>query len=66
VREEMLGAQFTEPLGRLRFDDQVVGWARETLQASHADQRRERQEAIARLQAEYKRFSAPTSTILIP
>jgi site-specific DNA recombinase len=56
VREEVLEAQFTELLGRLRFDDEVLGWVREALQASHADQRREHQEAIARLQAEYKRL----------
>jgi site-specific DNA recombinase len=43
-------------LGRLRFDDEVLGWVREALQASHADQRREHQEAIARLQAEHKRL----------
>jgi DNA invertase Pin-like site-specific DNA recombinase len=56
VREEVLEAQFTELLGRLRFDDEVLGWVREALQASHADQRREHQEAIAGLQAEHKRL----------
>jgi hypothetical protein len=56
VREEVLEAQFTELLGRLRFDDEVLGWVREALQVSHADERREHQEAIARLQAEYKRL----------
>jgi hypothetical protein len=56
VREEVLEAQFAEFLGRLHFDDEVLGWVREALQASHADQRREHQEAIARLQAEYKRL----------
>ena len=56
VREEVLEAQFTELLGRLRFDDEVLCWVREALQASHADQRREHQEAIARLQVEYKRL----------
>ena len=52
VREETLEERFTELLGRLRFDDEVLGWVREALQASHADQRREHEEAIARLQAE--------------
>jgi DNA invertase Pin-like site-specific DNA recombinase len=56
VREEVLEGQFTELLGRLRFDDELLGWVREALQASHADQRRDHQGAIARLQAEYKRL----------
>ena len=56
VREEVLEAQFTELLGRLRFDDEVLGWVREALQASHADQRREHQQAIERLRAEHKRL----------
>jgi hypothetical protein len=56
VREETLEEQFTELLGRLRFDDEVLGWVREALQASHADQRREHEQAIARLEAEYKRL----------
>src|SRR5947209_8119650 len=46
VREEVLQQQFTELLGRLRFDDEVLGWVREALHASHADQRREHQEAV--------------------
>ena len=49
-------AQFTELLGRLHFDDEVLAWVREALQASHADQRREHQAAIGRLQAEHKRL----------
>src|SRR5262249_22936916 len=56
VREEALEAQFTELLGRLHFDEEVLGWVREALLASHADQRREHQEAIERLQAEYGRL----------
>jgi site-specific DNA recombinase len=56
VREEALEEQFAELLGRLRFDDEVLGWVREALQASHADQRCEHEEAIVRLQAEYKRL----------
>jgi site-specific DNA recombinase len=56
VREEALEEHFTELLGRLRFDDEVLGWVREALQASHADQHREHEEAIARLQAQYKRL----------
>ena len=56
VREEVLEAQFTELLGRLRFDDEVLEWVREALHASHADERREHEEAIKRHQAEYKRL----------
>ena len=56
VREEVLEAQFTELLGRLRFDDDVLEWMRDALHASHADERREHEEAIKRQQAEHKRL----------
>jgi DNA invertase Pin-like site-specific DNA recombinase len=56
VREEALEAQFTELLGRLRFDDEVLEWVRDALHASHADERREHEEAIKRHQAEHKRL----------
>ena len=56
VREEVLEQKFTELLGQLRFDDEVLEWVRESLHASHADERREHEEAIRRLQAEHKRI----------
>jgi hypothetical protein len=56
VREEALEAQFTELLGRLRFDDEVLEWVRDALHASHTDERREHEDAIKRHQAEYKRL----------
>src|SRR5712672_1345382 len=56
VREEALESQFTELLGRLHFDDEVLAWVREALHASHADKRREQAEALARLRAEYDRL----------
>jgi site-specific DNA recombinase len=56
VREEALEKQFTELLGQLKFDDEVLSWVREALRASHADERREHEEAIRRLQAEHKRL----------
>jgi hypothetical protein len=56
VREEVLEKQLTELLGRLHFDDEVLEWVRDALHASHADQRREHEEAIKRHQAEYKRL----------
>jgi site-specific DNA recombinase len=43
-------------LGRLHFDDEVLDWVRDALHASHADERREHEEAIKRLEAENKRL----------
>jgi site-specific DNA recombinase len=57
VREEALEARFTELLRRLQFDDEVLEWVRDALHASHADERREHEEAIKRHQAEYKRLN---------
>ena len=54
VREEALEAQFTELLGRLKFDDEVLEWVRDALHASHADEKREHDAAIERLQAEHR------------
>jgi site-specific DNA recombinase len=56
VREEALEAQFTELLGRLQFEDEVLEWVRDALHASHGDERRDHEEAIRRDQAEYKRL----------
>jgi site-specific DNA recombinase len=56
VREEVIEQQFTDLLGRLKFDDEVLEWVREALDASHADERREHEEAIKRLRAEYDRL----------
>ncbi len=56
VREEVLEQQFTDLLGRLKFDDEVLEWVRDALHASHADERREHEGAIKRLQTEYKRL----------
>ena len=56
VREEVLETQFAALLGRLKFDDEVLEWVRDALHASHANERREHEEAIQRHQAEYKRL----------
>jgi site-specific DNA recombinase len=56
VREELLEQKFTELLGQLRFDDEVLEWVQESLHASHADERRDHEEAIKRLQGEHKRL----------
>jgi hypothetical protein len=65
VREEVLEAQFTEMLGRLRFDHEVLNWVREALRASHADERREHEEAIRRLQAVYDRLQHRINSMYI-
>src|SRR5690348_12659127 len=46
----------TELLGQLKFDDEVLEWVRSALQTSHADERRDHEHAIRRLQAEHKRI----------
>jgi site-specific DNA recombinase len=56
MREEVLERQFADMLGWLKFDDEVLEWVRDALHASHADERREHEEAIRRDQAEYKRL----------
>jgi hypothetical protein len=55
-REEALEGQFTELLGRLKFDDEVLEWVRDALHASHADERRKHEKAIGRQQTEFKRL----------
>ena len=40
-----------------RFDDEVLEWVRYALHASHADERREHEEAIKCHQAEYNRLN---------
>jgi site-specific DNA recombinase len=57
VREERLETKFTELLGRLRFDHEVLEWVPDALHASHADERREHEETIKRHQAEYQRLN---------
>jgi hypothetical protein len=56
MREEVLEKQFTELLGLLKFDNEVLAWVREALHASHADERHEHEEAIRRLQGEHRRL----------
>ena len=57
VREEALEVQFTELLGRLRFDDEVLEWVKDALHSSHVDEQRENGEAIKRLEAETRRLN---------
>jgi site-specific DNA recombinase len=56
VREEVLEEKFGALLGRLAFDDEVLDWVRDALHDSHANERREHEEAIGRLRAEYDRL----------
>jgi hypothetical protein len=58
VREEILEKQFSEMLGRLSFDEEVLAWVCAALRASHSDEKREHDAAIGRLRAEYDRLQA--------
>ena len=56
VREEVLEKKFTAVLRGLTFDDEVLGWMAEALRQSHDDEKRCHDEAVVRLQAEYRRL----------
>jgi DNA invertase Pin-like site-specific DNA recombinase len=58
VREEVIGQRFSELLGRLTFDEEVLAWVRDALRASHADEKREHEAAIGRSRAEYDRLQS--------
>jgi site-specific DNA recombinase len=65
VREEVLERDFAEILGRLRFDAEVLAWVRKALHASHADEKREHEAAVAALQAQQKRLQNRLEAIYI-
>jgi site-specific DNA recombinase len=52
VREEVLETEFAAALKRLKFDADVLSWVKQALRQSHADECREHEQTIARLQAE--------------
>src|SRR5712691_6833056 len=56
VREEIIAEKFAQILGQLSFGDEVLQWVSAALRESHADQRKEHDAAIARLQAEVERL----------
>jgi len=56
VREEVLDEQFAQSLSCLRIDDEVHEWIVRALRDSCADEKREHNDAIARLQAEWDRL----------
>jgi site-specific DNA recombinase len=51
--EEVLAERFAGQLEGLALDADVVGWVAAALRESHAGEKQEREEAIARLQANY-------------
>ena len=54
--EEVVSEQFSALLGRLSFGDAVLSWVRTALLESHADEQKEHEAAIGRLQGEYDRL----------
>jgi site-specific DNA recombinase len=56
VREEIVSEQFSALLGRLSFGDEVLSWVTQALLESHADEQKEHEAAIGRLQNEYDRL----------
>ena len=63
VREGVLETQFTAALRRLKFDDEVLAWVKQALRQSHADERREDEAAVARLQAEQTKLQRRIDTM---
>ena len=58
VREEVIGQRFSDLLGRLAFDEEVLAWVRDALRASHADEKHEHEAAIGRLRDGYDRLQS--------
>jgi site-specific DNA recombinase len=52
------GQRFSQLLGRLTLDQEVLTWVRDALRASHAEEKREHEAAIGRLRAEYGRLQS--------
>jgi site-specific DNA recombinase len=65
VREEVIASQFAAVLDQLAFDDDVLAWVRTALLASHADEKREHETAIGRLQTEYNRLQGRIDTMYV-
>jgi site-specific DNA recombinase len=56
VREEVIAERFAQILGKLSFGDDIMSWITKALRESHADEQKEHEAAITRLQAEYDRL----------
>ena len=54
AREEVLERLFGDLLQELRLDSEVIDWVGQALRQSQQDESRSRQEAVARLQAQYE------------
>ena len=65
VREEVLEQKFTELLRGLAFDQEVLNWVTEALRESHKDEQAFHEEAIERLQAEYKRLESRINNMYV-
>jgi hypothetical protein len=65
VRQEALEECLQQALERLEFGDGVLGWLTTGLRESHADEQKEHQEAIDRLQVEYDRLQSRIHAIYI-
>ena len=58
TREEVFEEKFTELLEGLSFDNEVLEWVTEALRQSHEDEKDYHDEAISRLQNEYRRLQS--------
>ncbi len=56
TREEIFEEKFTEVLGGLSFDHDILEWITEALRQSHEDEKAYHDEAISRLQNEFTRL----------
>ncbi len=65
VREELIAEQFAEALGRLDFGEDVLDFLKRALRESHADERREHEEAVQQLQSEYQRLQSRLHAIYV-
>jgi site-specific DNA recombinase len=65
VREEVIQEKFTALLGRLNFAEPIHQWIVDGLRQSHADERKEHDEAVKRLQIEYDRLTQRLSAMYV-
>ncbi len=56
VREEELSRQFGEVLRDLHFEPEILEWVRDTLRASHADEKEFHDKVVADLQKQYQKL----------
>ncbi len=56
VREEELSQQFGDALKALHFDPDILEWVRDTLRASHVDEKEFHNKVVAELQKRYQKL----------